>query len=495
MARLLVLRGESPHREIELTDRTVRIGRSPDNDLILEDTGKSVSRNHAEIRYENGRYVLIDRESQNGVWVSGSRSPYVVLEPNVVATVGPYRLMLDSTVSSATGEGDLTEYGGPGRESGATYDVEKRPEVSQAAQSSRIPVKDQRRGQPNWFAQQPTWMLGAVGAAAVGGLAVVIALLVGGRAGPPTITEQLDGLEARINSGDCEGPLVELEALLASSPVEPRALELKGRAEACTQLTPPPPPVPTDTGERLKTAAFLIENGDCLGALTEHIDPVLEVEPANPEAVELKIKAEACKQASSPKPPPTSPPKIAADPTAKPLPPESGGLTPFSGELDKDYRTRVGAMRDRYAEAASALSAMEYQKAVMLFEGIVRDAGPKYLDAGDRLAEARNRQKEGAQKSLQAGRDLESKGEWDRAIEAFRRAGQGDSSLKVEVDINRVTGKKVTAGRQACDDANARYGYGRNAEALQLYQEAVKLLPSDDPCITTARERFPALRR
>src|SRR5438445_11969357 len=85
VARLLVLRGDSLDREIELTGQTVRIGRSPQSDLVLDDAGKSVSRNHAEIRFEGGRYVLIDLESQNGVWVAGSRVPYVVLEPNVVA--------------------------------------------------------------------------------------------------------------------------------------------------------------------------------------------------------------------------------------------------------------------------------------------------------------------------------------------------------------------------------------------------------------------------
>ena len=89
MARLLILRGETLDREVELKNKTLRLGRGSQNDVMLEDEGKSVSRNHAEIRYEGGRYVLVDLESQNGVWVSGAKVPYVVLEPNVVASVGP----------------------------------------------------------------------------------------------------------------------------------------------------------------------------------------------------------------------------------------------------------------------------------------------------------------------------------------------------------------------------------------------------------------------
>ena len=56
MARLLVLRGETLEREIEVGRQTFRIGRGEQNDLVLEDPGKAVSRNHAEIRYEGGRY-------------------------------------------------------------------------------------------------------------------------------------------------------------------------------------------------------------------------------------------------------------------------------------------------------------------------------------------------------------------------------------------------------------------------------------------------------
>jgi serine phosphatase RsbU (regulator of sigma subunit) len=48
-----------------------RIGRSPDNHLVLRDS--RISRNHAQIRNEDGQCVLQDLDSRHGVWVNGER--------------------------------------------------------------------------------------------------------------------------------------------------------------------------------------------------------------------------------------------------------------------------------------------------------------------------------------------------------------------------------------------------------------------------------------
>ena len=48
-----------------------RMGRGPDNNLILRDS--RVSRNHAQIAQVNGRFVLEDLASRHGVWVNGQR--------------------------------------------------------------------------------------------------------------------------------------------------------------------------------------------------------------------------------------------------------------------------------------------------------------------------------------------------------------------------------------------------------------------------------------
>ena len=48
-----------------------RMGRAPDNNLVLRDT--RVSRNHAQIARIDGRYLLEDLGSRHGVWVNGER--------------------------------------------------------------------------------------------------------------------------------------------------------------------------------------------------------------------------------------------------------------------------------------------------------------------------------------------------------------------------------------------------------------------------------------
>ena len=63
----MVYRGEQLLRKVELGENPMRIGRAPENEIVLEDANKGVSRMHAEIRHEEGRYIILDLNSQNGV--------------------------------------------------------------------------------------------------------------------------------------------------------------------------------------------------------------------------------------------------------------------------------------------------------------------------------------------------------------------------------------------------------------------------------------------
>lgn len=56
MAKIVVIKGGNAGREFTLTKVKFKIGRGKDNDLLL--TEPAVSRNHAEIKYRNGKYFL-----------------------------------------------------------------------------------------------------------------------------------------------------------------------------------------------------------------------------------------------------------------------------------------------------------------------------------------------------------------------------------------------------------------------------------------------------
>lgn len=70
------------------------IGRGNECDLVLQ--GKGVSRKHAEIVFQSGRFVVNDMESLNGIKVNGYKIARVILEENDVIKLGEVSLTFHS---------------------------------------------------------------------------------------------------------------------------------------------------------------------------------------------------------------------------------------------------------------------------------------------------------------------------------------------------------------------------------------------------------------
>ncbi len=70
-AQLVVVEGPSRGVVYDIVQDQVKIGRRPDNDLILP--SPAVSKYHARIEQEGGRYMIVDVGSTNGVQVNGVR--------------------------------------------------------------------------------------------------------------------------------------------------------------------------------------------------------------------------------------------------------------------------------------------------------------------------------------------------------------------------------------------------------------------------------------
>ena len=60
VARLRIVSGEGVEQVLEVREQRLQIGRGRDNDVVLPDPEKGVSRTHAELRLENDRYVIVD---------------------------------------------------------------------------------------------------------------------------------------------------------------------------------------------------------------------------------------------------------------------------------------------------------------------------------------------------------------------------------------------------------------------------------------------------
>lgn len=69
-AELILLKDGREARAFTLAKDRVVVGRLPECDVVVEDAG--ASRQHAEIRRENGRFVLADLGSTNGTLVNES---------------------------------------------------------------------------------------------------------------------------------------------------------------------------------------------------------------------------------------------------------------------------------------------------------------------------------------------------------------------------------------------------------------------------------------
>jgi len=92
VASLVVRSGDQAGQSIPLSAPVVRLGRAPDCEIPLDDI--TVSRRHAEIRRDGGRYLVSDVGSLNGTYVNQQRiDDETALEHGDELQVGKFRLV------------------------------------------------------------------------------------------------------------------------------------------------------------------------------------------------------------------------------------------------------------------------------------------------------------------------------------------------------------------------------------------------------------------
>jgi ABC transport system ATP-binding/permease protein len=78
-----------------LPTKVLRIGRAPDNDIVVSDL--SVSRNHAELRRTANAYQIVDLGSHNGTFVNGQQVGSAPLAEGDIVGIGPSTFRLSGT--------------------------------------------------------------------------------------------------------------------------------------------------------------------------------------------------------------------------------------------------------------------------------------------------------------------------------------------------------------------------------------------------------------
>jgi len=86
LAVLEVVRGNLPEKIYFLKPRTVTLGRARHNDLYL--TEPSISKVHARIAYEAGRFTIEDQKSLHGVYVNAAKVQRTELTPGAQVQLG-----------------------------------------------------------------------------------------------------------------------------------------------------------------------------------------------------------------------------------------------------------------------------------------------------------------------------------------------------------------------------------------------------------------------
>src|SRR5437867_4549023 len=83
---LEVVRGQVPDRSFKLSPRTYTVGRARQNDICLPEP--SVSKYHARLVHENGRFAIEDQGSLHGVYVNATKVPRAILSPGDLVQLG-----------------------------------------------------------------------------------------------------------------------------------------------------------------------------------------------------------------------------------------------------------------------------------------------------------------------------------------------------------------------------------------------------------------------
>jgi serine phosphatase RsbU (regulator of sigma subunit) len=106
MAFLYTIKGPEPGRQFPLEPISTILGRQVDSNVCLE--AQAVSRHHARILFEDGRFLVEDLQSSNGTFVNGTRvRGQVPFREGDTLQVGPYFFNLRQAPTARPSEDDL----------------------------------------------------------------------------------------------------------------------------------------------------------------------------------------------------------------------------------------------------------------------------------------------------------------------------------------------------------------------------------------------------
>ena len=98
MARVIVFRGRDKEQTVQLNQRRLVVGRGDDADIRVDNP--LVSRAHAIIAFNKGRWMVEDLESPNGLYLNGKRTKAAPLEVGDRIELGRHVLIFEGSGES-----------------------------------------------------------------------------------------------------------------------------------------------------------------------------------------------------------------------------------------------------------------------------------------------------------------------------------------------------------------------------------------------------------
>jgi len=134
MAKLILIFESTTLKEIQVGSRPITIGRTPDNDLQIDNLG--VSTRHARICIENDSLVVEDLKSLNGTFLNNQRIEKGVLEDNDTILIGKHKIVVRDARDLPTATGTMvvqTKAALPKMQETMVIDSKKRRELLEQA--------------------------------------------------------------------------------------------------------------------------------------------------------------------------------------------------------------------------------------------------------------------------------------------------------------------------------------------------------------------------
>ena len=490
-----------------VTDYTLRIGRSPDNDLVLEDPTKGVSRFHAELRWEHDGYVIADLGSQNGTWIAGQRIGTAPLVAGTEVALGPYRLVLGPEPAK-----EAEEVPTPPLPVG---DLEPPP----AAKPQPVDLADPNQAAtmlPQEFATNEPTVLPPIAASTAAAPPPPPATPTAPPAAPSTDTRR--AAAAALKSGvpaaatpvppKKSGSATRLAAVavgaivLLLAVVGIRAVLLR---RAATESADIEAAVAEAHAAQLRDASAGARQALAAGQpdrARQHVDAALALDPANGEAIALRQQVAAASAPAEPPaaaaetpvevpegsetPPATEQSRGAPSPPA-PTSDQETGIVRQKGESPKGFARRVTDAKKLAAGLREAIDAGRVADARNLLSQL-GSAAPNHteiepLTARVHALETHTRAR-AAQAAYDEGKRLQQSGtepDLVGARAAYRKAGSLQAGLG-DAELQQVDAHLKDLGRVALSNARNFQNFKRREQAIDQYKRALLLLGECADC-------------